>query len=161
MSSSTPSDPGRLIPEEHGKVSTVRRLVIGADSTGRSYVIEEAEFCAPDSAPPMEVIHQTMTTPPPVRAPGNGEYLDLHVPPGIARWMLVQFTPDQRSRVHHTDTIDFDTIISGSVDILLDDGPHHLGPGDCVLVPGVDHAWLAGPEGCTSSVVVIGTPPRD
>jgi hypothetical protein len=63
--------------------------------------------------------------------------------------------------MHHTDTIDFDTIIFGEVDILLDDGPHHLVPGDCVVVKGVDHAWLAGPEGCTSSVVVIGTPPRD
>jgi uncharacterized cupin superfamily protein len=74
--------------------------------------------------------------------------------------MMVQFQPGQQSRVHHTDTIDFDTILFGDVDILLDDGPHHLEPGDCVLVPGVDHAWQAGPHGCTSSVVVIGTQPR-
>jgi quercetin dioxygenase-like cupin family protein len=139
----------------------VRRLVIGVDAAGRSCVLEESEFTAPASAPPMELIHQTPVAPPPARPVGNGAYLDLGVPPGIARWMLVQFRPGQRSQMHHTDTIDFDTIISGGVDILLDDGPHHLGPGDCALVQGVDHAWLAGPDGCTSSVVVIGTPPRD
>jgi hypothetical protein len=138
----------------------MRRLVIGVDAGGHSCVVEETPFSTPSAAPPMELIHQTATSPPPIRPPGNAAHLDLGIPPGIARWMMVQFQPGQRSQVHHTDTIDFDTIIFGDVDILLDDGPHHLEPGDCVLVPGIDHAWLAGPYGCTSSVVVIGTPPR-
>jgi quercetin dioxygenase-like cupin family protein len=139
----------------------MRRLVVGVDAAGRSCVVHETAFPAPADAPSTEVIHQTVTSPPPVRPPGNAAHLDLEIAPGIARWMLVQFQPGQRSHMHHTDTIDFDTIISGSIDILLDDGPHRLEPGDCVVVEGVDHAWLAGPNGCTSSVVVIGTPPRD
>ena len=137
----------------------MRRLVVGVDAAGRSCVVEETTFPAPADAPSTELIHQITSSPLPVRPPGNAATVDLEIAPGMARWMLVQFQPGQRTLMHHTDTIDFDTIVSGGVDILLDDGPHHLGPGDCVVVGGVDHAWLAGPEGCTSSVVVIGTPP--
>jgi hypothetical protein len=85
--------------------------------------------------------------------------MDLEVPPGIARWMLVHFGPGVERPMHHTDTVDFDTIIFGSVEIILHDGPHRLEPGDCVVVTGVDHGWRAGPQGCTASVVVVGTPP--
>jgi hypothetical protein len=34
-----------------------------------------------------------------------------------------------------------------------------LEPGDFVVMPGVDHAYAAGPEGCRLLVVEIGTPP--
>jgi mannose-6-phosphate isomerase-like protein (cupin superfamily) len=62
--------------------------------------------------------------------------------------------------MHHTDTLDFDMILEGSVEIVLDDGPHRLGPGDCVVVTGVDHVWKAGPDGFVMSVTLMGTPPR-
>jgi hypothetical protein len=73
--------------------------------------------------------------------------------------MLVQFKPGTGSPVHHTDTWDFHSIVSGSIDLLLDDGPQHLIAGDCVAVMGIDHGWLAGPDGCITSVMSIGTPP--
>ena len=141
-------------------MSFMRRLVTGLDAQGHSCVLEEITFPRPGDAPPMDLIHQTLAAPPPARPRGRAPLVDLQVPPGIARWILVQFQPGSRSPMHHTDTVDFDTIIDGSVDILLDDGPHHLEPGDCVVVTGVDHGWQAGPQGCTSSVVLIGTPPR-
>jgi mannose-6-phosphate isomerase-like protein (cupin superfamily) len=62
--------------------------------------------------------------------------------------------------MHHTDSVDFDAIIAGSMDLELDDGIHHLGPGDCVVMNGVDHGWSAGPEGCTALIVSIGSPSR-
>ena len=40
--------------------------------------------------------------------------------------------------MHHTDTIDLDTISSGSIELLLDDGAHSLERGDCVVVAGVE-----------------------
>jgi quercetin dioxygenase-like cupin family protein len=60
--------------------------------------------------------------------------------------------------MHYTDTIDVDTVLEGSVSIILDDGPHWLEVGDTVVVNGVDHAWEAGPSGATVSVVLLGTP---
>jgi hypothetical protein len=61
--------------------------------------------------------------------------------------------------MHHTDTLDFDIVLAGSVELLLDDGAHPLGPGDCVVVSGVDHAWSTGSDGCSLSIVTVGTPP--
>jgi quercetin dioxygenase-like cupin family protein len=74
--------------------------------------------------------------------------------------MLVDYAPDIEFPVHNTDTIDFDTVIEGSVSIVLDDGEHELEPGDVLVVNGVDHGWKAGPEGCRLSVLMLGTPPR-
>ena len=96
----------------HGRVSAMRRLVVGVDAAGRSCVVHETTFPAPADAPSTELIHQTTSSPLPVRPPGNAATVDLEIAPGIARWMLVQFQPGQRTLMHHTDTIDFDTIIS-------------------------------------------------
>ena len=74
--------------------------------------------------------------------------------------MMVSWAPDWASPFHHTDTFDFDVVVAGSVELLLDDGPHLLEIGDCVVVTGVDHAWKAGPAGATLSVVCLGTLPR-
>jgi mannose-6-phosphate isomerase-like protein (cupin superfamily) len=44
--------------------------------------------------------------------------------------------------MHTTDTVDIDVVISGEVDLELDDGKEvHLGPGDCVIQNGTRHAW--------------------
>jgi hypothetical protein len=32
--------------------------------------------------------------------------------------------------VHHTDTVDFDMIVAGAVELVVDDGPHALDTGD-------------------------------
>jgi quercetin dioxygenase-like cupin family protein len=45
------------------------------------------------------------------------------------------------------------------MELTLDDGTHLLEAGDCVVINGVDHAWRAGPEGCTMGFAVYGTPP--
>jgi hypothetical protein len=138
--------------------TSMRRLVTGVDALGCSCVVEETEFSIPISGEP---IYQTDTAPPPVRPPGRGADLDLAVPPGFVRWAFAHFEPGQRGQMHmhHTDTLDLDTIIFGSIDLVLDDGPHRLEAGDCVVITGVDHEWLAGPEGCSWSVVMIGSPP--
>jgi mannose-6-phosphate isomerase-like protein (cupin superfamily) len=44
--------------------------------------------------------------------------------------------------MHTTDTVDIDVVISGEVDLELDDGAEvHLRPGDCVIQNGTRHAW--------------------
>jgi len=55
------------------------------------------------------------------------------------------------------DTLDLETVLTGSVDLLLDDGVHHLEEGDMVVMTGVDHAWKAGPDGCRINAILIGT----
>jgi mannose-6-phosphate isomerase-like protein (cupin superfamily) len=44
--------------------------------------------------------------------------------------------------MHTTDTVDIDVVISGTVDLELDDGETvHLKAGDCVIQNGTRHAW--------------------
>ena len=101
--------------------------------------------------------HDTGSATGPARC--NAELIDQVLPPGHARWIVVDYGPHAETPVHHTDTLDLETIISGSVDLILDDGAHHLEVGDMVVMTGVDHAWRAGPDGCRINAVLIGTPP--
>ncbi len=132
----------------------MRQILTGIDPDGRSCVVAET---VTDTAR-REPFYQT-TTPPPPRPPGRGEFVDLGVPAGTARWAVFELAPDFRYGMHHTDTIDLDSLLAGSMTLILDDGRHPLSVGDCVVISGVDHAWEAGPEGCTMSFLFLGTPP--
>jgi quercetin dioxygenase-like cupin family protein len=139
----------------------VRVLVAGVDSNGASCVVRGAEPTFEDLVPGLAAfgIFATSENPPPPRPPGRGELVELGIMPGLVGWTLWRFDADGEYPVHHTDTVDFDIVLEGSVELLLDDGAHSLRTGDCVVVQGVDHAWRAGPEGCVISGVAIGSPP--
>src|SRR5437016_923232 len=126
----------------------MRMLITGIDANGRSCVIEETSFdeSALEGAyrhghgagsARVYRVYETSGTPP-ARPVGRGKHTDLGVPPGTVRWIRVQLPPadEDPQSLSHTDTVDFDTIISGCVDLIFDDGPHRLNPGDCVVVAG-------------------------
>jgi quercetin dioxygenase-like cupin family protein len=139
----------------------MRILVTGVDEHGRSCVIEERVPNDPPSAAGITVSHaaETASNPPPPRPPGRGELVPIVRGPGIARWSFVEFPAHATAPLHHTDSVDFDLILDGSVDLVLDDGTHRLHTGDAVVMNGVDHGWATHDEACRMSVVVIGTPP--
>jgi quercetin dioxygenase-like cupin family protein len=141
----------------------MRVLVTGVDDQGRSCIVEErAGSDAPfEGGINVSVAAETESSPPPPRPPGHAELIPIVRGPGIARWSFVEFPPGTTTPFHHTDSVDFDVILDGSVDLVLDDGAHRLERGDAVVVKGVDHGWAAHDEGCRMSVVVIGTPPPE
>jgi hypothetical protein len=61
--------------------------------------------------------------------------------------------------MHRTDTVDYEVIISGRVDIELPNGDFRtLGPGDCLVMAGVGHAWKNRyDEPCIYAAVVLGS----
>jgi len=138
----------------------MRQIVTGVDANGRSCVVaEHVDGPAPaGDRVNVSTVFQTPTSPAPPRPPGTSDLIDLKVPVGIERFIIVQWPPGLTARMHYTDTIDVDTVLEGSVSIILDDGPHRLEAGDTVVVNGVDHGWEAGPSGATVSVVLLGTP---
>ena len=91
----------------------------------------------------------------------RSELLPVVATPGTARWSFIEFPPGVATAFHHTDSLDFDIVVEGSVDVILEAGPHRLGPGDGVVLNGVDHAWETHEQGCRMSVVVIATQPID
>jgi quercetin dioxygenase-like cupin family protein len=70
--------------------------------------------------------------------------------------MVVQYQPGAVYPRHQTPTVDFDSVLAGSIELLLDDGAHLLEVGDCVVVNGVDHGWRAGDQGVAMAVLMLG-----
>ncbi|WNG86546.1 cupin domain-containing protein [Mycobacterium sp. ITM-2016-00317] len=136
-------------------------MITGVDAEGRSCVVSDDALTLDQLAPgfAMGIPYATSASPPPSRPAGSAPLIDQGIAPGLVRWMVVDLGPDSETPMHHTDTLDLETVVSGSVELVLDDGAHPLQPGDLVVLAGVDHAWRAGPDGCRLSAVLIGTPP--
>lgn len=139
----------------------MRTVITGVDEAGRSCVVSQDELTLDQLAPgfAMGIPYATTSNPPPARAGGQAPLIDQGIAAGLVRWMVIDLGADSETPMHHTDTLDLQTVLSGSVDLVLDDGAHHLEAGDLVVLTGVDHAWRAGPQGARLSAVLIGTPP--
>jgi mannose-6-phosphate isomerase-like protein (cupin superfamily) len=58
--------------------------------------------------------------------------------------------------MHRTRTIDYAVILSGEIDMLLDDSEVHLKAGDVVIQRGTNHAWVnRGDRPCQVAVVLV------
>lgn len=135
------------------------RCLVTGTTDGRSVVVHERDAAFEEVAAGLglDTLFTTTQSPPPPRPTGRGDCVDLAVDPGLCRWSLWRFAPGAEVRKHHTDTVDFDVVVEGRMDLVLDDGAHALDAGDCVVVTGVDHAWRAGPEGCTVAALAVGS----
>jgi mannose-6-phosphate isomerase-like protein (cupin superfamily) len=58
--------------------------------------------------------------------------------------------------MHRTRTIDYAIVMSGEIDMLLDDSEVHLKAGDVLIQQGTNHAWVnRGREPCRIAFVLI------
>ncbi len=80
----------------------------------------------------------------------------VDVPPGQTRWIITQMGPGLTAPMHSTPTVDYGLVVAGDVELGLEDGSVHLYMGDSVVVNGVEHSWLAGPDGCLIATVMVG-----
>jgi mannose-6-phosphate isomerase-like protein (cupin superfamily) len=147
----------------------MRTYITGTTPDGLSCIVEEGDV-TPAPIPGLGGIaiaglYKTDTSPPP-RPHQQGHFLDIQFPPGALRWQIVEHAPHQHdaapttaSLVHHTDTIDFIFVLEGSTRLVLDADRRDLGPGDCVVITGVDHGFEAGADGCRMMSFGVGTPP--
>jgi mannose-6-phosphate isomerase-like protein (cupin superfamily) len=71
-------------------------------------------------------------------------------------------TPDgaRHPGMHRTESIDYAIIMTGEIDMLLDDSEVHLTAGDVVVQRGTYHAWAnRGTEPCRVAFVLIDADP--
>lgn len=148
----------------------MRKLTAGVDAEGRSCLLS-AEEVEPGPVAGMATVavanlFATAQSLPPAWPPARGASVDVQLAPGMLRWMMVEHRPHEEGEdtgipgtMHHSDTVDLIYVVEGGADLWLEDGPHPIGPGDCVVEPGVDHAMAPGPNGCRLLVVSVGTPP--
>ena len=73
---------------------------------------------------------------------------------------IVEYEPGVAPRSHRTDSIDYAVVLSGEIDMELDDGVVHLGPGDVVVQRGTIHNWVnRGTVPCVIAFALIGAKP--
>jgi len=146
-----------------------RLLMLGVDADGRSCLVRESELigAAIPAVPGVSMarLFSVDQSPPPPCPPGLGT-LVAGRPPGHVEWHMVEYdppsTPDEHTlgtELHHRDAIDLIVLVEGSGEFLLADGEHPVRAGDCMVMPGTDHGFRPGPEGCRMLSVEIGTPP--
>ncbi len=64
--------------------------------------------------------------------------------------------PPIHAGMHRTKSIDYAIIMSGEIDMLLDDSEIHLKAGDVLVQQGTNHAWInRGKEVCRIAFVLI------
>jgi uncharacterized cupin superfamily protein len=58
--------------------------------------------------------------------------------------------------MHRTRTVDYAVVMSGEIDMLLDDSEIHLKAGDVLVQQGTNHAWVnRGTAPCRIAFVLI------
>jgi quercetin dioxygenase-like cupin family protein len=64
--------------------------------------------------------------------------------------------PARHAAMHRTKSIDYAVVLSGEIDMLLDDSEIHLKAGDVLVQRGTNHAWVnRGTKPCLIAFVLI------
>jgi mannose-6-phosphate isomerase-like protein (cupin superfamily) len=64
--------------------------------------------------------------------------------------------PPRHPAMHRTRTVDYAVVMSGEIDMLLDESEIHLKAGDVLVQQGTNHAWVnRGTEPCRIAFVLI------
>lgn len=67
--------------------------------------------------------------------------------------------PPRHPFMHRTKSVDFGIVLSGEIDMLLDDSEVHVKAGDVVVQQGTNHAWVnRGSETCRIAFILIDAP---
>ena len=73
---------------------------------------------------------------------------------------VLELAPGNAQRLHRTDSIDYAVVMSGEIDMELDDSVVHLKAGDVLVQRGTIHNWVnKGSEACTIAFVLIDAKP--
>ena len=73
---------------------------------------------------------------------------------------VVEFAPGVAPRVHRTDSVDYAVVMSGEIDMELDDSVVHLKAGDVLVQRGTIHNWVnRGSAPCVIAFILIDAKP--
>jgi quercetin dioxygenase-like cupin family protein len=125
---------------------TYRRIVTGHDDAGRA-IIESDETFRTELIPSGDAAFSLVWTSPTVPVDNNDPVdgrtreagLTLH---GGSVIRVVDMLPGRASPMHRTNSLDYGIVVSGEVELELEDGVKTtIGPGSIVVQRGTIHAW--------------------
>jgi quercetin dioxygenase-like cupin family protein len=139
---------------------SVRRVITGHDDRGKAVVkIDEVARHLVTGRPGATACNIWTTEGFPVNNDGAedaGQRKAGTTLPGGTIFRMIEFAPGVAARNHRTDSIDYITVISGEIDMELDDSTVHLKAGDVMVQRGTIHNWInRGSEPCVLTVVLI------
>jgi mannose-6-phosphate isomerase-like protein (cupin superfamily) len=167
-------------------VRATRRVVTGHDASGKAIVLIDgaAPNAKLRKASGLTSTLLWVTDGSPADNSGSTDAADRDIgvaPPGRGSiFRVVDFPPDaevgavdnaamlremglaaghadpRHATMHRTRSVDYAVVISGEIDMLLDDSEVHLKPGDVLVQRGTSHAWInRGKESCRIAFALI------
>lgn len=138
----------------------VRRVVTGHDEEGRAIIRSDERFPTEDIAlgvASFALLWTTATVPVDNNDETDGRDRDaaltLH---GGSVIRIVDMLPGGASPMHRSNSIDYGIILSGQVELEVDDGAKTLlGPGDIVVQRGTLHLWRNLSESMPCRIVFV------
>ena len=142
---------------------SIRRVVTGHDANGKSVVDRDEISTNLSSGRKGQnacVIWTTDSTPDDLTREDDAGLKEVGtVNPEGTVLRIVEYQPGVAPRNHRTDSIDYGIVLSGELDMALDDTVVHLKAGDVVVQRGTIHNWVnPGTEPCVVAFVLIHTP---
>ncbi len=142
----------------------VRRVVTGHDANGRAVVkIDEVSKNLVSSRPGQSACVVWTTESFPVDNTGDADEGLRQVGTTLHNgtvFRVVEFGPGVTPRNHRTDSIDYGVVVSGELDMELEDTVVHLKAGDVLVQRGTIHNWVnRGTWPCVIAFVLIDAKP--
>ena len=144
----------------------LRRIVTGHDEHGNAIVkIDEIAQHWRDGRPGGTILNVWTTGTSPANnsldTDGGMREGKFTMVAGGSVFRILDFKPGLERRMHRTDSIDYIVVMSGAIDMELDNGVEvHLKQGDVMVQRGTVHNWInRGTETCVMAVILIHADP--
>ncbi len=140
----------------------VRRVVTGHDENGKAIVLFDDVMTEVISFRPGMDSHVAWATD---RLPADNT---IATPAKVTAttvdqgsvFRIIRFSPGVTPRIHRTESIDYAVVLSGSIDMELDDSTVTLNAGDMLVQRGTIHNWInKGTEPCVMVFVLVSAVP--
>jgi quercetin dioxygenase-like cupin family protein len=138
----------------------VRRVITGHDANGKAIVaIDEVATHLFEGRPGATGCNVWTTEGFPANNDGNDDAglrkVGTTLPNGTI-FRILEFAPGLAPRNHRTDSIDYIVVLSGEIDMELDDTTVHLKAGDVMVQRGTIHNWInRGTAACVLAVILV------
>lgn len=144
----------------------LRRVVTGHDKAGNAVVTtDETVKNVVSARPGAQACVVWSTEGFPVNNDGGADESTRKVGTTLENgtvFRVVEFGPGVQRRMHRTDSIDYAVVISGEIDMELDNSTVHLKAGDVLVQRGTIHNWVnRGTSPCTIAFTLIAAKPAE
>jgi quercetin dioxygenase-like cupin family protein len=142
----------------------LRRVVTGHDANGRAIVQIDDVLEGTSARPGASAAVVWATEGFPVDNTGASDQRQRAVGTTLSNgtvFRVLELAPGNTPRVHRTDSVDYAVLLSGEIDMELEEGEFvHLKAGDVVVQRGTVHNWVnRGTQPCSIAFVLIDAQP--